>query len=237
MDFTPREDILAEERIPFDDLPESGSEDWVSVRFEEEVQLVADRKYAIVLREEGGSGEVYWHYNSDFDGDVTDGHTYLTWRGSGMAWYDPLPRQYNLTTREFDWLSHGFRVYLKNGNEPAEGTIDLADVSLGSAEWVESTLPGYGISAGSSKVISLDASGGGVDDEHYVIWAGAPTDDDAYEPGSSGYGSLTGGGGSSSADADRGIRTWDSNSTHRSCAAEWNTEWLTNVTLTQDGIE
>ena len=236
VDFTPREDILAEERIPFDDLPESGSEDWVSVRFEEEVQLVADRKYAIVLREEGGSGEVYWHYNSDFDGDVTDGHTYLTWRGSGMAWYDPLPRQYNLTTREFDWLSHGFRVYLENGNGPAEGTIDLADVPLGSADWVASTLPGYGISASSSKVISLDASGGGVDGTHYVIWAGAPTGDDAYEAGSSGSGSVTGGG-SSSSDADRGIRTWDSNSTHRSCEAEWNTYVLSDDTASRDGVE
>ena len=238
VDHTPRGQILAEERIPMSALPECGSgcEQWIPVRFEDSVTLKKDVRYGIVVREEGGSGIAYWHYNGDLNGPVTDGSKHLLWNYGGGPWSD-LPRVYNTTTRTFDWLSHGFRVYFGNGNRPASGTIDLTDIPAGDAGWVSSTLPGYGMNGTTSWVVSLDARGGGSDDEHYVKWAGAPTDDDAYEPGSSGSGSLTGGGGSSSTDADRGIRTWDSNSTHRACSVRWDPLWLTNDTSASDGVE
>ncbi len=234
VDFMPRENIYVEARVPVSDLPlcAAGCEEWVPVRFDELIELTSDVKYAIVLREEHGSGEVYWQYNAT----VTDDSTYLIWRSSGNAWNEPA-RTYNVSQRDYDYNSHGYRVYFEDNNRPAYGTIDINDIPISSADWVESTLSGYGVTGTTSKVISLDARYGGVDDEHYVIWAGAPTDEDAYEPGSSGSGSVTGSGGSSSNYADRGIRSWDSNSTDRSCSAVWNTEWVTNNTASLDWVQ
>jgi hypothetical protein len=64
-DFTPREDIVAEARVPTSALPAcaSGCEAWVPVRFNKQITLANMSYYAVVAREEGGSGSVYWRYH------------------------------------------------------------------------------------------------------------------------------------------------------------------------------
>jgi hypothetical protein len=230
-DFTPREDIVAESRIPTSALPacSSGCERWVPVRFNTPITLANMSYYAVVAREEGGSSDVYWMLH----GTSGNSTSYAVGRESG-AWL--MGRTYNPSERDMDYQTHALRVYA-NGPAIPSGTIQLSSIPLGSADWVETTLPGYGIAAAEPKVISLDARSGGVDADRYVIWAGAPSGTDAYGPGYAGSGSAYGTYGSATAAGDRGFGTWDSESTERSCSATWDTNWLTDGTATQDGVE
>jgi hypothetical protein len=231
-DFTPREDIVAEARVPTSALPAcaSGCEAWVPVRFNKQITLANMSYYAVVAREEGGSGSVYWRYH----GTAGNNTSYGVGRAAGQAW--SITRSYNSAERDMDYLTHALRVYA-NGPATPTGTVALSSIPLGSADWVETTLPGYGLAAAEPKVISLDARSGGVDADRYVVWAGAPSGTDAYAAGSSGSGSAYGTYGSATAAGDRGFKSWDSESTERSCSATWDTTRLTDGAATQDGVE